>query len=81
MLTCIRYIEVNFNFALVDCVRYKEDFVKSRICCIHFIVILAEENSSLYRGLRYMEFVKSRFHCAYFVSKRFFYSGYRAPRI
>ena len=55
MLTCIRYIEVNFDFALVDCVRYKEDFVKSRICCIHFIVILAEENSSLYRGLRYME--------------------------
>ena len=55
MQTFIRYIEVNFNFALVDCVRYKEDVVKSRFCCIHFIVILAEENSSLYRGLRYME--------------------------
>ena len=52
MQTFIRYIEVNFNFALVDCVRYKEDVVKSRFCCIHFIVILAEENSSLYRGHR-----------------------------
>ena len=52
MLTFIRYIEVHFNFALVDCVRYKEDFVKPRFCCIHFIVILAEENSSLYRGHR-----------------------------
>ena len=32
MLTFIRYIEVHFNFALVDCVRYKEDFVKPRFC-------------------------------------------------
>ena len=27
-LTFIRYIEVNFTFALVGCVRYNEDFVK-----------------------------------------------------
>ena len=42
MLTFIRYIEVNFTFALMDCVRYNEDFVKSRFCSIHFTVILAE---------------------------------------
>ena len=41
MLTFIRYIEVNVTFALVDCVRYNEDFVKSRFCSIHFTVILA----------------------------------------
>ena len=46
MLTSFRYIEENFTFALVDCVRYNEDFVKSRFvesrfCSIHFIVILA----------------------------------------
>ena len=41
MLTFIRYIEVSFKFALVDCVRYNEDFVKSRFCSIHiFSVIL-----------------------------------------
>ena len=45
MLTFIGYIEVNFTFALVGCVRYNEDFVKSRFvksrfCYIHFIVIL-----------------------------------------
>ena len=28
-------------FALGDCVRYNEDFVKSRFCTIHFTVILA----------------------------------------
>ena len=32
MLTFICYIEVNFTLALVDCVRYKEDFVKLRFC-------------------------------------------------
>ena len=46
MLSSFRYIKVNFTFALVDCVRYNEDFVKSkffksRFCSIHFIVILA----------------------------------------
>ena len=40
MLTFICYIEVNFTFALVDCVRYNEDFVKSwfiksRLCSLH----------------------------------------------
>ena len=50
MLTFIRYFEVYFAFALVDCVRYNEDFVKSRFSSIHFTVILAggaEENRSL----------------------------------
>ena len=28
-------------FAFLDCVRYNEDFVKSRFCSIRFIVILA----------------------------------------
>ena len=41
MLTFIRYIEVYFRFALVDCVRYNKDFIKSRFCSIHVIVILA----------------------------------------
>ena len=53
MLTFIRYIEVNFTFALVDCVRYNEDFVKSRFCSIHiFGVILVglKENRPLYQG-------------------------------
>ena len=49
MLTFIRYIEVNFTFPLVDCVRYKEDFVKSR--SIHFTVILA----GLKKIVRYIE--------------------------
>ena len=35
MLTFIRYIEANFMFALVDCVRYDEDFVKLKFCSIH----------------------------------------------
>ena len=45
-----------FN-ALVDCVCYNEDSVKSRFCSIQFTFILApaEENRSLYRGLRYTE--------------------------
>ena len=41
MLTIIRYFEVNFPFALVDCVRCNKDFVKSRFSSIHFTVILA----------------------------------------
>ena len=41
MLIFICYIEVNVMFALLDCVRYNEDFVKSRFCSIHFTVILA----------------------------------------
>ena len=41
MLIFICYIEVNVMLALVDCVRYNEDFVKSRFCSIHFTVILA----------------------------------------
>ena len=45
MLKLIRYIEVYSLFAFLDCVRYNEDFVKSRFgisrfCSIHFIVIL-----------------------------------------
>ena len=41
MLTFIPYIEVYFTFAFLDCVRYNEDFVKSRFCSLHFIAILA----------------------------------------
>ena len=51
--------------ALLDRVLYNEDFVKSRFCSIHFIVILA----GLKKIVRYSDdfviyrFVKSRFHC------------------
>ena len=41
MLAFICYIEVYFRFVLVDCVRYNKDFIKSRFCSIHVIVILA----------------------------------------
>ena len=64
MLTCVRYIEVNFTFALVDCVRYNEDSVKSRFCSIHFTEILA----GMKKIVCYTEdsvksrFVKSRFY-------------------
>ena len=51
MVTFIRYIEANFTFGLVDCVRYNEDFVKSRFCSIHFTVILA----GLKKIVRYTE--------------------------
>ena len=73
MVTFIRYIQANFTFGLVDCVRYDEHFVKSRFvkskfCPIHFTVILA----GLKKTVRYTEtfvikrFVKSRFHCILF---------------
>ena len=51
MVTFIRYIEANFTFGLVDCVRYNEDSVKSRFCSIHFIVPLAR----LKKIVRYTE--------------------------
>ena len=51
MLIFIRYIEVYFTFALVDCVRYNEDFVKSRFCSIHFAVVLG----GLKKIVRYTE--------------------------
>ena len=56
MLTFIRYIEVYFTFGLLDCVRYNEDFVKSRFVIlrfysIHFTVILA----GLKKHVRYTE--------------------------
>ena len=41
VMTFIRHIEVDFTFGLLDCVRYKEDFVISRFCSIHFTVTLA----------------------------------------
>ena len=46
VMTFIRYIGVDFTFGLLDCVRYKEDFVISRFvisrfCSIHFTVALA----------------------------------------
>ena len=56
MLTFIRYIEVYFTFAFLDCARYNEDFVKlgfviSRFCSIHFIANLA----GLKKIVRYLE--------------------------
>ena len=61
MVTFIRYIEANFTFELLDCVRYNEDFVKSRLYSIHFTVILA----GLKKIVRYTEnFVTWRFHCS-----------------
>ena len=39
MLTFIRYIEVYFKFAFLDCGSCNEDFFKSWFCSIYFIVI------------------------------------------
>ena len=46
MLAFIRYMEVHFTFGFLDCARYNEDFVISRIvisrfCSIYFTVTLA----------------------------------------
>ena len=45
-MTFIRYIGVDFMFGFLNCVRYNEDFVISRLaisrfCSIHFTVTLA----------------------------------------
>ena len=51
----------SFYVSLLYCVRYNEDFVKSRFCSIHFIAPSAgssgssAENRSSYRGRRYIE--------------------------
>ena len=46
-------------FALVDCARYNEDFVKSRFCSRHFTIILAGLKKiaryTYTRGLRFIE--------------------------
>ena len=58
MFTFIRYIEVYFTFAFLDCVYYNEDFVKSRPVLLHTFYCnfgRAEENLSLYGGRRYKE--------------------------
>ena len=62
-MTFIRYVGADITFELLDCVRYKEDFVIlrfviSRPCSIHFTVTLAGlknivryiEDFQLYRG-------------------------------
>ena len=65
MLTFISLYRGTFTFAFLDCVRYHEDFVKSRFviskfCSMHFVVILA----GLKKIVRYTdEFVIKRFHC------------------
>ena len=46
VMTFIRYIGVDFTFGVIDCVRYIEDFVISRLvmsrsCSIHSTVALA----------------------------------------
>ena len=53
MLAFIRFIEVHFTFGLLDCARYNEDFVISRLVNCNFG--RAGEYRSLYRGLRYIE--------------------------
>ena len=67
LLTFACSIEINFTFSLVDCVpgdcvRYNEDFVKSRfvksrLSSIHFTVILAglEKIDRLHQELRCIE--------------------------
>ena len=52
-ITCLHLfvISVNVTFALVNCVRYDEDFAKSRFCSIRFTVILA----GLKKIVRYAE--------------------------
>ena len=59
MLTFIRYIAVNFTLALLDCVCYNTEFVKLRMTLngvsapyIFLYFGQAEENHSLYQGLR-----------------------------
>ena len=41
MMTFICYINADFSFGLLDCVRYNEDFVILRFCSIRFTVTLA----------------------------------------
>ena len=62
MLTFIRYVEVYSTFAFLDCVRYNEDFVKSRFCSI---LTRLNKIVQLYRGLRYIEIRLNRGSTAY----------------
>ena len=62
MLTFIRYVEVYSTFAFLDCVRYNEDFVKSRFCSI---LTRLNKIVQLYRGLRYIEVRLNRGSTAY----------------
>ena len=55
IVTFIRYIDVNCTFALVVCVLYNEDFVKTRFCPFYCNFSRAEENRSLRRELCYIE--------------------------
>ena len=70
MLTFICYIEVYFAFAFLDCVHYTEDVIKlrlviSKLCSVHFIVILAWLKKIVYYTKDFItwRFVKLRFHC------------------
>ena len=51
MLTFIRYIEINFTSALMDCVRYNEVLFHTFYCNF----VRAEENRPSCRGLRNIE--------------------------
>ena len=62
MLTFIRYVEVYSTFAFLDCVRYNEDFVKSRFCSI---LTRLNKIVQLHRGLRYIEVRLNRGSTAY----------------
>ena len=58
MLIIIRYIEIYFMIALLDCVRYNERGFRKMEVLFHTLYRnfgRAEENRSLYRRLRYIE--------------------------
>ena len=63
-------MEVHFMLALLDFVRYNNDFVKlrfviSRFCSIHFTVIMdgLKKIVRCTKDFVILRFVKSRFHC------------------
>ena len=67
-MTFICYnIGVDFEFGLLDCVRYTGDFVipgTSLYRGLRYIGDFVIPGTSLYRGLRYIgDFVISGFHC------------------
>lgn len=59
----LRYLRVYYTFERLDSVRYIKDFVKSRLCPIHFSVTLA----GLKSFVRFIDFVLKQF-----VNSRFY---------
>ena len=70
VMTFILYIGAGFTFGILDCVRYKEDFVISRFCYKHFTVTLVGlKNIVCYtENFVISRFVKSRFRCSLFLN-------------